>query len=69
MAIVMCFEPINAHCAIRPNCVLRRALQKAYLAFVDVLDGYTLGDLAKPKGAAAHLAIDSAGQRQTNIHP
>jgi Rrf2 family nitric oxide-sensitive transcriptional repressor len=49
MAIVVCFEPINAHCAIRPSCVLRRALQKAYLAFVEVLDGYTLGDLVKPK--------------------
>jgi Rrf2 family nitric oxide-sensitive transcriptional repressor len=49
MAIVMCFEPINAHCAIRPSCVLRRALQKAYLAFVEVLDGYTLADLVKPK--------------------
>jgi Rrf2 family nitric oxide-sensitive transcriptional repressor len=49
MAIVMCFEPINAECAIRPGCVLRRALEKAYLAFVEVLDGYTLRDLVKPK--------------------
>jgi Rrf2 family nitric oxide-sensitive transcriptional repressor len=55
MAIVMCFEPINAHCTIRPSCVLRRALEKAYLAFVEVLDGYTLGDLVKPKASLRSL--------------
>jgi Rrf2 family nitric oxide-sensitive transcriptional repressor len=55
MAIVMCFEPINAHCAIRPSCVLRRALEKAYRAFVEVLDGYTLSDLVKPKASLRTL--------------
>ncbi len=49
MAIVMCFEPIDAACVIRPCCVLRRALEKACLAFVEVLDGYTLRDLVKPR--------------------
>jgi Rrf2 family nitric oxide-sensitive transcriptional repressor len=61
MAIVMCFEPINAHCTIRPSCVLRRALQKAYLAFVDVLDGYTLGDLVKPKAPLRTLLSIAPG--------
>jgi Rrf2 family nitric oxide-sensitive transcriptional repressor len=55
MAIVMCFEPIDAHCAIRPGCVLRRALEKACRAFVEVLDGYTLSDLVKPKAALRTL--------------
>jgi Rrf2 family transcriptional regulator, nitric oxide-sensitive transcriptional repressor len=55
MAIVMCFEPINAHCTIRPSCVLRRALEKAYRAFVEVLDGYTLSDLVKPKASLRTL--------------
>ena len=55
MAIVMCFEPINAHCTIRPGCVLRRALEKAYRAFAEVLDGYTLSDLVKPKASLRTL--------------
>jgi Rrf2 family nitric oxide-sensitive transcriptional repressor len=68
MAIVMCFEPINAHCAIRPSCVLRRALQKAYLAFVDVLDGYTLGDLVKPKARLRTLlSIAPGDDKRTSI--
>ena len=49
MAIVMCFEPVNADCAILPSCVLRKALQRASAAFIDVLDDYTLGDLVKPR--------------------
>lgn len=49
MAIVQCFKPIDAPCAIRRCCVLRSALEKARFAFVEVLDGYTLSDLVKPR--------------------
>lgn len=49
MAIVMCFEPVNAECAIQPYCVLRKALEQARNAFVEVLDDYTLSDLVKPR--------------------
>lgn len=49
MALVLCFKPIDAHCAIRPCCVLRRALEKAGAAFMGVLDEYSLADLVKPK--------------------
>lgn len=49
MALVPCFKPVDAPCAIRPCCVLRRALEKAGAAFLDVLDGYSLGDLIKPR--------------------
>jgi Rrf2 family transcriptional regulator, nitric oxide-sensitive transcriptional repressor len=55
MAIVMCFEPIDAHCAIRPSCVLRRALERARVAFVEVLDSYTLRDLVKPRASLRTL--------------
>jgi Rrf2 family nitric oxide-sensitive transcriptional repressor len=55
MAIVMCFQPIDASCAIRPCCVLRRALERACSAFVGVLDGYTLDDLVKPKSSLQRL--------------
>jgi Rrf2 family transcriptional regulator, nitric oxide-sensitive transcriptional repressor len=50
MAIVMCFEPINADCAILPSCVLRKALDRARRAFLEVLDEYTLSDLIRPRG-------------------
>lgn len=49
MALVPCFEPVNASCAIQRCCVLQRALEKARLAFLDVLDGYSLNDLVKPR--------------------
>ena len=48
MALVPCFEPVNASCAIQRCCVLQRALEKARLAFLDVLDGYSLNDLVRP---------------------
>ena len=50
MAIVSCFKPIDAPCAIRPACVLRQALQKSRDAFMSVLDDYTLSDLVQPRG-------------------
>jgi Rrf2 family nitric oxide-sensitive transcriptional repressor len=50
MAIASCFKPVDAPCAIRQCCVLRRALEKARDAFVDVLESYTLSDLVRPHG-------------------
>lgn len=55
MAIVSCFEPVNAPCAIHPGCVLKRALKRAADAFVEVLDDYTLDDLVRPKSKLAGL--------------
>jgi Rrf2 family transcriptional regulator, nitric oxide-sensitive transcriptional repressor len=55
MAIVPCFEPVNALCAIQPCCVLKRALKKARDAFVEVLDGYTLSDLVQPQARLTGL--------------
>jgi Rrf2 family nitric oxide-sensitive transcriptional repressor len=49
IALVPCFSPIDAPCAIRSCCVLRRALDKARVAFVEVLDGYTIGDLVRSR--------------------
>ena len=49
MALVPCFNPVDAPCTIRSCCVLRKALQKAGDAFLATLDEYSLGDLAKPR--------------------
>jgi Rrf2 family nitric oxide-sensitive transcriptional repressor len=63
MALVPCFKPINAPCSIQRCCVLQTALEKAYLAFVEVLDGYTLGDLVKPRAPLrALLSITPVGR-------
>lgn len=49
MAVVACLNPVDAPCAIKSCCVLRRALGKAGAAFLEVLDGYSLADLVKPR--------------------
>ena len=60
MALVPCFKPIDASCAIRSCCALKDALDKARQAFVEVLDGYTLNDLVRPRASLrALLAIAS----------
>ena len=59
MALVPCFEPIDAPCPIRPACILKRALDKARRAFLEALDAYSLGDLVRPRGSLrALLALD-----------
>lgn len=61
MAVVACLNPVDAPCAIKSCCVLRRALAKAGEAFIAVLDAYTLADLTKPRTPLrAMLAIDPA---------
>jgi Rrf2 family transcriptional regulator, nitric oxide-sensitive transcriptional repressor len=49
MALVPCFTPVDASCAIWRSCVLRGALEKAGAGFLEVLDGYTLHDLVRPR--------------------
>ena len=55
MAIVACFEPANASCAILRHCVLRGALAEATGAFIKTLDRYTLSDLVRPKARLRSL--------------
>jgi Rrf2 family nitric oxide-sensitive transcriptional repressor len=55
MDIVACFEPLNIDCAVRPCCVLRKALDRARAAFLDVLDEYTLADLVEPRSSLRKL--------------
>jgi len=55
MAIASCFRPVDAPCAIRQCCVLRRALERARDAFLEVLEGYTLSDLVRPRARLAGM--------------
>lgn len=55
MALVPCFNPVDAPCTIRPCCILRKALQKANAAFLGALDEYALSDLTKPRTSLRKL--------------
>ena len=66
MAIVSCFKPLDAPCAIRPCCVLRRALEKARDAFLEVLDGYTLDDLVQPRARLSACWVSANATRCSN---
>src|SRR6185312_7098831 len=48
MAFVQCLKSDYTSCALLPACVMRQALKLAGNAFLEVLDGYTLGDLIQP---------------------
>ncbi|MDZ4366206.1 MAG: Rrf2 family transcriptional regulator [Afipia sp.] len=55
MAIASCFQPLDVPCAIGSCCILRSALAKARDAFMNVLEGYTLADLVRPRARLADL--------------
>jgi Rrf2 family nitric oxide-sensitive transcriptional repressor len=48
MALVACFDTMQ-RCVIQDGCVLQHVLGDALAAFLAVLDGYTLADLAAPR--------------------
>jgi Rrf2 family nitric oxide-sensitive transcriptional repressor len=52
--LVSCFQESDV-CTIQPACVLKGALAEALAAFLAVLDGYTLADLAAPRRKLADL--------------
>lgn len=55
MALVPCLEPVNGQCTILTCCQLRTALQRARMAFIAVLDEYTLHDLVIQGGPMRDL--------------
>lgn len=58
MDIVPCFHPENQDCPLRRACRLKGALDRARLAFMAVLDDYTLDDLtARPEPMRALLGM------------
>lgn len=54
-ALVNCFDPAAAPCAIAEACALRGALAEALEAFFAALDRYTLKDLLAPRRRLAGL--------------
>ena len=69
-ALVPCFDPANAECAIRSCCSLKGALHRAMAAFIAVLDGYSLADLTKPRMPLRNLlAIEPVSGAKKSAHP
>lgn len=60
LALVPCFDPINAACAITPACKLRGALQRARVAFLTVLDDYSIADLVENPDALRELLSETS---------
>ena len=50
-ALAECFEGTDIHCPLVDACDLNGALKEALNAFFDVLDGYTIADLAGRRSA------------------
>ena len=50
-----CFERDESNCPLLDNCRLTTALREALEAFMEVLDKYTVDDLAKPSAAVITL--------------
>lgn len=46
--LVECFDPHTDTCTLTPGCRLRGVLHQALRAYLEVLDGATLADLAAP---------------------
>lgn len=55
MALVPCMHPVDATCPIVPSCLLREAMEHARSAFLEVLDGYSIADLAGPRNSLRGL--------------
>ncbi len=59
-ALVECFQPDRSQCVIAPACKLRAVLGEAMNAFLNVLNRYTLADLAaNPRELTALLGVAS----------
>ena len=67
MPPVPCFTPVSESCSILPACVLKRALAEAGAAFLDVLDGFTLAQLARPSAQLRRLLEIPKAEQQSTI--
>lgn len=47
--VVECFDAATPNCRLHGSCILTTAIGEALEAFLEVLDGYTLADLIRPK--------------------
>jgi Rrf2 family nitric oxide-sensitive transcriptional repressor len=53
--VVECIGGGPSNCRLQGSCVLTAAINEALEAFLEVLDGYTLADLIRPRRTLRHL--------------
>ena len=63
MALVPCFDPDDASCAIFSGCMLRGVLSEARDAFLAALDRHTLADLVRPRAPLQKLLAFKSNDR------
>lgn len=68
LALVPCFDPVNASCVIMPACKLRHALHEARAAFLQVLDDYTLADLVENQKPLMDLLAHGPNVAAASVH-
>jgi Rrf2 family nitric oxide-sensitive transcriptional repressor len=61
--LVECFHAEENHCLITPDCQLRSILAEAMQAFLQILDRYTLADIARNPSLAQRLIQIQPPQR------
>ena len=54
-SLVECFDRANNNCVVAPACGLRGPLEEALLAFLAVLDSYSLADLVARPGTLRRM--------------
>lgn len=62
LALVECFDARQNTCVIAPACSLKSVLYEAQQAFLKVLDGCTLADLARQPAALRAILSRGAGE-------
>ena len=61
MDLVECFDPETNGCVLAPGCELKGVLQRAQLAFMEVLDQHTVRDLIKRRDQLVQIVASNAG--------
>ncbi|MHB2169094.1 Rrf2 family transcriptional regulator [Alsobacter sp. R-9] len=63
LALVECFDPASNACPLCGACELSRGLQRALAAFLSVLDGMTVADIARDRSTLLPLlGLDADGR-------
>jgi Rrf2 family transcriptional regulator, nitric oxide-sensitive transcriptional repressor len=57
--LVECFDPKTNSCVLTGPCRLRGALSRALKAYFEVLDEYTVADLASPRPMLAKILLNA----------
>lgn len=65
--LVECFDRVHDQCILTPGCQLKGVLGKAFKAFMNVLDEYTLADLISNRNELEQLLLKTAKVRVGSI--